>query len=119
MRTKPFAIALMLLFTAFSTAGQYLLKLGAESFNLSITSLLTNYHVMLGLLFYGAAAALMLTAMKHAELSVIYPFVALSYVWVALGAFLFLKENLLITNWLGIALIVSGVGLVGYGAEHG
>ena len=116
---KPVALFLILLFTAFSTAGQYLYKLGAGSLKLEPLAIITNYPVIVGLFFYVIAAALLMYALKKAELSVIYPFIGLGYVWVAFVAFFFFSEKLPLINWLGIGFIVLGVSLVGYGAEHG
>lgn len=113
------AIFLMLLFTVFSTAGQYFYKLGAGSLSLEPLALVTNYAVILGLFFYFVAAVLLTYALKKAELSVVYPFIGMGYVWVALLAFFFFSEQLMLVNWLGIGLIVAGVSFVGYGAEHG
>lgn len=116
---KPAVLLLMVLFTVFSTAGQYLYKLGAGSLKLEPLALVTNYSVIAGLSFYFIAAVLLMYALKHAELSVVYPFIGMGYVWVALLAFFFFSEQLMLVNWLGIGLIVAGVSLVGYGAEHG
>ncbi len=116
---KLIAILLMFLFTVFSAAGQYLYKLGAGSLKLEPLALVTNYPVIAGLSFYFIAAVLLMYALKHAELSVVYPFIGMGYVWVAFLAFFFFSEQLMLINWLGIGLIVAGVSLVGYGAEHG
>lgn len=116
---KRTSLFLILLFTVFSTAGQYLYKLGAASLKFDITAIITNYPVIVGLFFYFIAAILLMYALKGAELSIIYPFIGLGYVWVVLVAFFFFSEKLLLINWLGIGFIVLGVSLVGYGAEHG
>lgn len=109
----------MVLFTVFSTAGQYLYKLGAGSLRLEPLALITNYPVLIGLFFYLIAAILLMCALKRAELSVVYPFIGLSYIWVALVAFFFFSERLPLISWAGVGFIVLGVSLVGYGAEHG
>ncbi|MBI2143994.1 hypothetical protein HYU17_02480 [Candidatus Woesearchaeota archaeon] len=116
---KPAALLLILLFTVFSTAGQYLYKLGAGSLSFELGALIMNYPVIIGLFFYAVAAVLLMYALKKAELSVVYPFIGLSYVWVALLAFFFFSERLLAVNWLGIGFIAAGVSLVGYGSGHG
>ncbi len=116
---KKTPLFLILLFTVFSTTGQYLYKLGAASLKFNIIAIITNYPIIVGLFFYFIAAILLLYALKSAELSIIYPFIGLGYVWVAFVAFFFFNEKLLLLNWLGIGFIVLGVSLVGYGAEHG
>lgn len=46
------------------------------------------------------------------DLSFIYPFEALNGVILALGAWLFLKEKMTLSLWIGIVLIGVGVALV-------
>ena len=53
-----------------------------------------------------------LLAVSKAELSRIYPFMALSYVLVALGSLLIFKEDVSALRWSGILVICVGVFLV-------
>src|SRR3989344_1695628 len=115
MKTSPAAILLIVIFTVFSVAAQYFYKTGAAALELNVQAIITNYNIFLGLFFYALGAVLVLFALKKAELSVAYPFFALSYVWVALVALFVLNEVLLLINWLGIFFIAAGISLVGYG----
>jgi uncharacterized membrane protein len=51
-------------------------------------------------------------AVKHGELSVLYPFVATSYIWANLLAMKYLDEKMNKLKWLGIVFIIIGVGLI-------
>ena len=51
-------------------------------------------------------------AVARAELSHIYPFMALSYVLVALFSLLLFRENVTALRWAGILVICVGVFLV-------
>ena len=53
-----------------------------------------------------------LVALSKAELSRIYPFMALSYVLVALFSWMIYKEDVSLLRWSGIAVICLGVLLV-------
>jgi len=61
---------------------------------------------------YGLSAVLFVIALKHGNLSVLYPVIATSYIWVTLIAFKVLHEPVSIPKWLGIALIMGGVMLI-------
>ncbi len=51
-------------------------------------------------------------AVSKAQLSFIYPFMALSYVLVALFSMIIFKEDVTILRWVGIIVICIGVYLV-------
>lgn len=61
---------------------------------------------------YGISAILFIVALKHGNLSVLYPVIATSYVWVTLISFRVLHEPVSIAKFLGIALILCGVMLI-------
>jgi drug/metabolite transporter (DMT)-like permease len=72
----------------------------------------------LGVLFfalaiYGAATLLWIAILRQAPLSRIYPFMALSFVVVPLASFFFLKEQISLSYWGGVALIVAGIVFIG------
>jgi len=55
---------------------------------------------------------LLAIVLRHGSLSVLYPILAVSYVWVALLSVLFLGEPFSATQWIGMGLIVGGIGLI-------
>ena len=56
-----------------------------------------------------------LTALSWADLTYVVPATALSYVFMAALARIFLHENVTLEHWLGIVLITMGVGFVATG----
>jgi len=115
MKTKPWAIALVILFTFLMSAAQILYKIGAQrlAFNLTI---LTNWPLIIGIILYGISAILMIISFKGGEISVLYPILALTYVWVSLLIPHFIPgDTMNPTKWLGIILILSGVSSIGIG----
>jgi uncharacterized membrane protein len=107
------AIALCILCQLFLVAGQLLLKhamtpataeaglraVRVRTLALGIASLSAWFFLWVGLL-------------QRWELSQLFPFEGLNPAILVLAAWLFLKERLPLTAWLGVALITAGVTLV-------
>lgn len=106
----------MLFCTLFSAAGQLFLKLGAKGLDFSIQGTILNFTLVAGCLLYFVGAALLVLSLKRAELSVTYPLVSLSFIWVSLLSIFFLGETLALWDWAGIVLIIAGISLIGRGA---
>lgn len=106
-------------FTVFSAAAQVLLKFGTIQLKLhpSFTGLLTNFPLLGGLALYGIGAGLMVIALRHGELSVLYPLISLSYVWVAILSVVIFRETMNPYKIAGICVIISGVAVMGSGAR--
>lgn len=124
--TKTWAILLVLFSTLLTSSGQLLIKAGAGNVTLSFISILTDYPLIIGIFLYAVSAVLLLIALRHGELSVLYPVIATSYIWVSLLSPIFFQEELNHFKWLGIMLIIVGVSLIGFGSnmhkkvvEHG
>jgi len=111
--------------TVFAAAAQVLLKFGAlhsmPAFNPSnpsswtpfLVALLGNYPLLLGYTAHSGNALLLILALKDGELSLLYPIIALTYVWVNLLSMYFFREHMNPWKAIGIALVIGGVGLMG------
>ena len=73
---------------------------------------------MIGLVIYGIAAALMITAFKGGEVSVLYPIIATSYIWVSLLSSYFFNETINLFRWMGILIIISGIIFISLGSKE-
>lgn len=116
-KTAMKAIAIVIITTLFTSIGQILLKMGVNNLNLEILALATNYPLILGFISYIFGALLLVYAMRYGELSVLYPFIALSFVWVGLMSVIILNEVMTITKWIAIGLIIAGVSTLGIGSQ--
>lgn len=89
--------------------------LGPVHFQLSATILagVTSLPLMGGLALYGIGAAMMVLALRHGELSVLYPVISLSYVWVAILSVIVFHEHMNPFRIAGIAVIIAGVAILG------
>ncbi|MBW2968145.1 hypothetical protein KY362_06685 [Candidatus Woesearchaeota archaeon] len=116
MKTDKTAIIGILFCTVLTGLAQIFLKLGVMDFRLDMT-LMQNYYLFLGLFLYGGGLLVMTFSFKHGELSVLYPFIALSYVWVQIISYLFIGESANMFKISAIALIILGVSLIGFGGR--
>lgn len=117
MATQPWAIGLVILATLIGAFGPILLKKASAKKLSSIKSLATNYYLFGGIALYGIGTILFIPALKGGDLSVLYPFVALTYIWVSLLSVKFLGEKMNKYKWIGIALIIIGVSFIGIGSN--
>ena len=76
-------------------------------------AMLTNVPLVAGYSLYGVSAALLVLALRDGELSILYPVISLTYVWVTLLSFTILHETINVFKILGVSVIVLGVALLG------
>jgi undecaprenyl phosphate-alpha-L-ara4N flippase subunit ArnE len=116
--TKSWAILVVVACTFFTSFGSLFIKKGVDKFSFSIAGLLDSYMVFVGLFFYFIGFILLTVAFKHGELSVLFPFVSLSFVWVAVLSSTLLGEQVTMTGILGVCSIVLGVVLIGVSSRQ-
>lgn len=116
MKTELWAMALVIIATTLGSLGPLFLKKSSVGISFNLKKLITNKNLILGLAFYALGTILFLPALPHGDLSVLYPLVALAYVWVSLLSVKFLNEKMNTLKWMGVALILVGVTLIGLGA---
>lgn len=102
----------MIFVTFLTSIAQLFYKFGADKLEFNIISIVTNYPLIIGIVIYGFAALLFVFGLKHGEVSVLYPIIATSYIWVSLLSKYFLNEELKISKWIGILFIFAGVSLI-------
>ena len=71
-----------------------------------------------GYSLYGIFAVMMIYALRHGELSILFPLISLSFVWVTILSILIFHEAMGPMKLAGIAAIVIGVGALGRGGSH-
>jgi len=113
MATSLWAVILTVIVTVIGAFGALLLKLGSKKLSFYPIKLIKNYKLIFGFFLYGISTTLFIIALKGGELSVLFPLISLGYIWVSLISTKFLGERMNIFKWVGIALIVLGVSLVG------
>ena len=99
--------------TILGAAAQLLMKVGMAHFTPNLLGIVTNVPLIAGYTLYGINTLMLVLALKDGELSVLYPIIALTFVWVTLLSYGLLHEE---PNWLkniGITTIVIGVAVMG------
>jgi uncharacterized membrane protein len=117
MATKTSAIILMILCTGLTSFAQVFYKKSASSLSLNFFSLITNYNLIIGLCLYAVGAVIMLYAFKNGEVTVLYPIIALSYIWVSILAVYFFGETMNIYRWIAIIFVFIGIVSIGIGGK--
>jgi multidrug transporter EmrE-like cation transporter len=107
------SVALVFACTVLGAAAQILMKMGMNHFQLDFVALITNIPLMVGYVLYGINTLMLVLALRDGELSMLYPIIALTYVWVTLLSYTLLHEPPNLFKNLGIAIIVSGVCVLG------
>lgn len=112
------SVLLVFAVLAFTVYGQLVLKArvavhtgqtGARGNLHYLVLMFTDLWVLGALAAALAAAALWMLAIQRLEIGYAYPFIALSFVLVPIGATVLFGEPLPATQLLGIALIIAGV----------
>lgn len=107
--------------TVIGTLAQLLMKTGMARFSPDhLASALTNAPLIAGYALYGVNTLLMVLALREGELSILYPIIALTFVWTTLSCYLgFLvpKEEPNAIKNIGILLIMAGVAVIGRGSK--
>ncbi|MDP2749741.1 MAG: hypothetical protein Q8O89_02835 [Nanoarchaeota archaeon] len=105
--------------TILTSSAQILWKLGTQTIDTkNVSTIIFNPHIIGGFCIYGIGAFILISALKRGELSVLYPIIAMSYVWVALAVPFFIgNDSMNSLKWIGIAFIVLGVSCIGIGSQ--
>lgn len=85
----------------------------ADSALVLLLGMIGNPKLFLGFCLYGAATVLMVAAFKYGELSILYPIISLSYVWVTILSLFLLNETLNPFKIAGLLAVMAGVAVLG------
>lgn len=108
-RKNKKGIILILCSALFACIGQLFWKLSAtEGFLL----------LLIGFVFYGLGAVIMLIAYRYGELSVLQPMLSMNYVLSVILGVLVLKEAVTVNKAIGICIITLGVIFIGGGSSE-
>ncbi len=110
--------------TIFGAAAQILFKFGANDLAgmdlaalfghpLQIVQILLDPPLFAGYCLYGLSTILLTLALRDDELSILYPVISLTYVWVTVLSVMIFKESLNAFKVAGITVIVIGVAVLG------
>ncbi len=115
---RRLAIGIVFVQTLFGAVAQILLKAGTQQQHGEglvdiVIGIFTNPQLFVGYTLYGVSALLMIAALKYGELSILYPVIAMTYVWVAILSVLIYGESVSALKFGGLSCIVLGVAVLG------
>jgi drug/metabolite transporter (DMT)-like permease len=123
------AVFIVLACTLIIPAAQYLIKVGANqlaaqqsahagsvSISATILGIFTNPSIFSGYCLYAIFTVLFVYALRHGELSILYPLISLAYVWVAIIGVVAFHEAMNPLKLIGIVIIMAGVTVLGRGS---
>lgn len=97
--------------------GAVFLKLGAAKVERNVASLVMNPRLAAGISMFCLSSMFFVLGVQRGELSVLYPMVATGYIWTLLWSKLFFDESLTRAKVMGLALILVGITLIGFGNQ--
>jgi uncharacterized membrane protein len=78
----------------------------------TIWLLMKDWKAWAAVVATGASALLWIRLLSRGQLTIVYPLLSLSYLFVYAAATIFLNESPALIKWVGIILICAGVALV-------
>jgi len=114
--TELWSIGMVIVACAIGAFGPIYLKKASKDMSFNVLKLIKNKNLIIGVALYGASTIIFIPALKGGELSVLYPFVATTYIWVSLLSTKMLNEKMNIYKWIGIFVIIVGVIFIGLGS---
>ena len=110
-------IIIAIIQSAFLAVAQYFMKIGVErvveySMTWAYFRSFLNWQLGLSLLMYVIAMIIYLFMLKNYDLSIVYPLTSISYIFTILLAMFLLGETVSVVRWVGILLVMLGVGLI-------
>ena len=124
LHQKRRSILLVFGCTIFGAAAQILIKAGANGLapNPTLAQMIfrifTHWPLFVGYGLYGISTILLVLALRHGELSLLYPVIALTFVWVTILSAIVFHEAMNPLKLLGIAIIIGGVSILGKGSAR-
>jgi multidrug transporter EmrE-like cation transporter len=110
--------------TIFGAAGQILIKTGANTLDPHptlvhiVVRILTTLPLFAGYSLYGVSMILLVLALRHGELSLLYPVIALTFVWVTILSVIIFHDSMNPLKLAGILIIIGGVAILGRGSHR-
>ena len=117
MKTKSWVIGLMFFCTLVTASAQISWKIGVNSLRPGFFNIIFNPGILAGFVLYGIGAVILIICLKYGELSVVYPIIATSFIWVNIFSYIIFNETMNMMKWVGIIAIMFGVGFIGRGSK--
>ncbi|MFN2586708.1 MAG: EamA family transporter [Actinomycetota bacterium] len=118
------SIVLVVISVGFAVAGQLTLKAAMDHIGRiggaevaapveTIGKAIREPRLWAGLTLFGISSVFWLVVLSRVPLSVAYPFVGISYIFVVAFARFVLHESVPATRWIGVAVVALGIAIIG------
>ena len=112
--TKLQSVGLVFLCTILGAAAQVFMKLGGQQLqHFAIAQILTDLPLLAGYTLYGINTVMLMFALRDGELSLLYPVIALTYVWVTILSVFIFHDLITPLKIAGIVVIMAAVIILG------
>lgn len=115
MTTPTSSIVLVLVASFVGSFGAVFLKAGADKLERNIWKLVANWRLIAGIFFYLTSFVIYTIAIKHGELTILYPMVSIGYLWTLLWSRLIFNEPFTKNKFVGVGLILGGIVILNMG----
>jgi drug/metabolite transporter (DMT)-like permease len=116
MTSTPVSSMLLVIFgSLLGSIGMVFLKKASAHLHKGFLHII-NFNAVLGVGLFVISSVFYLKGISKGQLSVLYPMVALSYVWAMVWAKLFFHEHFTPQKLAGLGLVLAGVVFVGLGS---
>jgi uncharacterized membrane protein len=118
-QTHLSSIVMVIICSFLGTTAQLLFKQTADRISAGWRAVFCNPYLFFGYVCYGFSTLLLMISLKKGQLSVLYPFIALTFVWVAiLSPLVFPADTYNGLRLFGVFLIVVGVSFIGLSTRN-
>jgi len=83
-----------------------------------IIGMLSSWQLWAGFFLLGFGAAILITSFKYGDVSVLYPIIATSYIWVIILSWYYFSEPINTYKLISVAGIVLGITILGKGSKE-
>lgn len=108
-----FAVVIALVSSVIGSFGAIYLKKGSAKYNISVSGFFMNPNFVFGGFLYLVSIFVFIFALRYEKVSILYPVIAMAYIWISLLSVFILKEKMNVWKWAGILLIIIGITFIG------
>lgn len=118
MKTPFSSVVLVLIASVLGSFGAVFLKIASAKLDRGFIHIV-SWSSFAGVALYVASSVFYVAGVRNGELSVLYPMVALGYVWTLIWSRMLFGEPVTRQKYLAVAIILCGIFLIGVGAQAG